>query len=307
MKEILFWVLPPLVGAFIGYITNMVAIKMLFRPLKTVKLFGLPLPFTPGILPKERHKLAESIGRMVEQELLTPEVLRGRLAKEEVQETIGNALSGYTGDMLDRPLSSFAEEKQDDFPLAEVFGNFINSDVFNSFLEEIIKGWAGGRTSLSDEEEGFRSWFKSRIRDIGSMFVPATRDIIKSGLVKELKNHEKGEPSLFRSALQAIIEKYPGITLGEFISLGDNQKKRIDSFIAEKANTAADENIESALESVDVSLLVKDRIDSLEMIKVEKIILDIMANQLKWINFFGGLLGALIGFVQVILSLVMPK
>jgi len=40
---------------------------------------------------------------------------------------------------------------------------------------------------------------------------------------------------------------------------------------------------------------------------VERIILDVLAGQLKWINIFGGLLGALIGFVQVILSLIMRQ
>jgi uncharacterized membrane protein YheB (UPF0754 family) len=40
------------------------------------------------------------------------------------------------------------------------------------------------------------------------------------------------------------------------------------------------------------------------MLRVEKIILDVMAGQLKWINFFGAILGALIGFSQVLLSLL---
>jgi uncharacterized membrane protein YheB (UPF0754 family) len=52
-----------------------------------------------------------------------------------------------------------------------------------------------------------------------------------------------------------------------------------------------------------VKVLVSDRIDSLDMLRVEKIVLDVMAGQLKWINFFGAILGALIGFIQVFLSL----
>jgi uncharacterized membrane protein YheB (UPF0754 family) len=38
------------------------------------------------------------------------------------------------------------------------------------------------------------------------------------------------------------------------------------------------------------------------MLDVERIILDVMANQFKWINLFGGILGGLIGFLQVLLS-----
>jgi uncharacterized membrane protein YheB (UPF0754 family) len=77
--------------------------------------------------------------------------------------------------------------------------------------------------------------------------------------------------------------------------------------LAVKAIAALDENIEGTLSSVNVRVLVSDRINSLDMLRVEKIILDVMAGQLKWINIFGAILGALIGFTQVLLSLFMQR
>jgi len=315
MRDVLFWVIPPVVGAVIGYVTNAVAIKMLFRPLKEVRLLGKRVPFTPGILPRERHKLADSIGRMVEQELLTSEVLRERLARIEVREGIKDSLGAYTDKMLARPLSFYVEKKAetsfpgDDLPLAELVSDFVNSDVFDSFLEEIIKNWALGPESPSSKDSVFETtdlslWLKSRFRDIGGMLVPTARDLVKNGLVKEIRNHGRGEPSFYRRALEGIIEKYPGLTLGEFLSLGSAKKKTVDYFLAEKAADTLDENVDGALSSVNVKVLVSDRINSLDMLRVEKIVLDVMAGQLKWINFFGAILGALIGFVQVILSLI---
>ncbi len=53
---------PPLLGAFIGYVTNYIAIRMLFRPLKPWRIFGVRLPLTPGIIPSKRHELAEKMG-----------------------------------------------------------------------------------------------------------------------------------------------------------------------------------------------------------------------------------------------------
>jgi len=314
MRDILFWVIPPVVGAVIGYVTNAVAIKMLFRPLNEIRLLGRRLPFTPGILPRERHKLADSIGRMVEQELLTSEVLRERLAKTEVREKIKDTLGAYTGQMLTRPLSFYVEKKPDDLPLAELVSDFVNSNVFDSFLEEIIKNWALGPETSSTKDTTYDTsetsignevsvWLKSRFRDIGGMLVPTARDLIKSGLVKEIRNHARGQPSFYRRALEGVIERYPGISLGEFISLGSAKKKTVDSFLAEKAADTLDENVDGALSSVNVKVLVSERIDSLDMLRVEKIVLDVMAGQLKWINVFGAILGALIGFVQVILSL----
>ena len=301
MNGILFWVLPPLVGAFIGYFTNLVAIKMLFRPLTQKRLFGFRLPFTPGILPKERRKLAESIGSMVERELLTSDVLRERLARTEVQEKIGSTLASYTDQLLKRPLASWLAEKDDVYLLNELLSDFINSDVFDSFLEEIIRNWTGDKLSSGSESGG---WLKSRFRDLGDIFVPATRSMIKNSLLRDIKNNKQGKPSFLKRSFGTIPEKYPGITLGEFLAFGKQKKQKMDFMLAEKAASALDENIEGALSSVDVKVLVSDRINSLDMIRVEKIILDVMAGQLKWINFFGGFLGAMIGFSQVLLSII---
>lgn len=54
-------VLPPLIGAFIGALTNDVAIRMLFRPYAARHIGKWRVPFTPGLIPRERHHIAESI------------------------------------------------------------------------------------------------------------------------------------------------------------------------------------------------------------------------------------------------------
>lgn len=74
------WALPPLLGAGIGYLTNSVAIRMLFRPLRPWRVLGVRVPFTPGVIPRQRHDLADRIGRMVSSDLLTEEVFTARFA-----------------------------------------------------------------------------------------------------------------------------------------------------------------------------------------------------------------------------------
>ena len=59
------WIAPPLIGAVIGYITNYIAIKMLFRPLTPKMIFGRRLPFTPGIIPRRKAQLADALGKAV--------------------------------------------------------------------------------------------------------------------------------------------------------------------------------------------------------------------------------------------------
>ena len=306
MKNILFWLIPPVVGALIGYITNAFAIKMLFRPLKEIRISGFRLPFTPGILPRQRHKLADSIGRMVERELLTPGVIRERLARTEVRENIENALGSYTKQTLDEPLSTYVKSGNGTSTgisghVNEILKDFVSSEVFNSFLEFMLKNWISNNAdSANDDEKKIGSWLKSRVRDFGSIFISPAHKLIKSGITREINRSSRGDTSVYQLALENIIEKYPGITLGEFLSLAEPKKKKLDLFLAEKTTDALDENIEGALSSVNVKLLVSDRINSLEMLRVERIVLDVLAGQLHWINIFGGIIGALIGFMEVL-------
>jgi uncharacterized membrane protein YheB (UPF0754 family) len=67
------------IGALIGGFTNSLAIKMLFRPYKEVYIGKLKVPFTPGLIPKRRDELANQMGRMVVEHLLTPEGLQRKL------------------------------------------------------------------------------------------------------------------------------------------------------------------------------------------------------------------------------------
>lgn len=81
-------IVPMMVGGIIGYITNWLAIKMLFRPHKEVRILGLKLPFTPGLIPKESKRVAKSIGETVGENLLSPKVITDALSKPENSENI---------------------------------------------------------------------------------------------------------------------------------------------------------------------------------------------------------------------------
>jgi uncharacterized membrane protein YheB (UPF0754 family) len=122
-----------IVGAVIGGVTNELAIQMLFRPYHPIYIAGKRLPFTPGLIPKRRKELAEQMGRMVVEHLLTPEGIRRKLteqtfrqgvvkwAQEEVEKwlssdkTIGElaALIGVKQpeEMIQRRITSLVETK----------------------------------------------------------------------------------------------------------------------------------------------------------------------------------------------------
>ncbi|MGK7915275.1 MAG: DUF445 domain-containing protein [Prochloraceae cyanobacterium] len=84
--------IPPLAGTIIGYFTNDLAIKMLFRPYKPIYIGKRQLPFTPGLIPRNQERLAKRVSDTIMGSLLTPEELqnlaRRLLQTERVQGAI---------------------------------------------------------------------------------------------------------------------------------------------------------------------------------------------------------------------------
>lgn len=70
----------PIIGATIGWITNVLAVKLLFRPHRSVIVFGYKLQ---GLIPKRQRELSSSIGQVVEDELISIEDLIAIVKSED--------------------------------------------------------------------------------------------------------------------------------------------------------------------------------------------------------------------------------
>ena len=92
LSNLWIYISPPILGAIIGYFTNDIAIKMLFRPYRPLYIGKRRLPFTPGLIPANQERLAKRISDTIMGSLLTPEELqnlaRRLLETERVQSGI---------------------------------------------------------------------------------------------------------------------------------------------------------------------------------------------------------------------------
>lgn len=76
------------VGAVIGGVTNVIAIRMLFHPYKPYYIFKMRIPFTPGLIPKRRDEIASKIGQVIEEHLITESVIHDKLNEPNTRATI---------------------------------------------------------------------------------------------------------------------------------------------------------------------------------------------------------------------------
>ncbi len=77
-----------LIGGSIGLFTNWLAIKMLFRPYKEKYIMGMKLPFTPGMVPKEKGRIGKSISEAIDSHIITKDMLINSLLSDELLKEI---------------------------------------------------------------------------------------------------------------------------------------------------------------------------------------------------------------------------
>lgn len=145
---------PPLVGAFIGYLTNRVAIRMLFRPLKAWHIGRLKIPMTPGVIPSKRHELAANIGEMVGEHLLTGDEISRALQKEGFQEHLQILIESKISSTMKKDLGSLRTiippsyrsyfdiaEKTARYRLKEAIHNNLRSENTGLAIEAAVDRW----------------------------------------------------------------------------------------------------------------------------------------------------------------------
>ncbi len=89
------YILPPLVGGVIGFVTNDIAIRMLFRPHTAKHIMGWRIPFTPGIIPKEKGRIAEAVGTAISDNLMSKEVLEKYLLSDNMVGRVRSSMEEF--------------------------------------------------------------------------------------------------------------------------------------------------------------------------------------------------------------------
>ena len=127
MKQLLVMVL---ISGAIGWITNWVAIKMLFRPHKEIN-FGLFK--IQGLIPKRKAEIGTGIASIIQNELISVKDVISNIDREEFSKRLNSLID----DVLDKNLKKKVKEK---FPLLQMFfTDKVAKDIGNT-IKDIIMG-----------------------------------------------------------------------------------------------------------------------------------------------------------------------
>ena len=127
MKQLLIMIF---ISATIGWITNWVAIKMLFRPHKEIN-FGLFK--IQGLIPKRRAEIGSGIANIIQNELISVKDVISNIDREEFSKRLNSSIDR----VLEKNLKGKVKEK---FPVLQMFfSDRMAKDVSNTIKDIIME------------------------------------------------------------------------------------------------------------------------------------------------------------------------
>lgn len=141
------------IGALIGWITNLLAIKLLFKPYGVIEIpiFGFKIQ---GLIPKRKGEIAKSIGSTIQEELLSLEEIIDQfishqnnqeiidLIKVKINEIVGNRLPAIIPSAFKEKIVSYINDVIDDEAgvlISKTMENMIHKATTNIDLAGMIE------------------------------------------------------------------------------------------------------------------------------------------------------------------------
>lgn len=287
----------PVVGGLIGLITNGIAIKMLFRPLHPVKIGKVTLPFTPGLIPKEKNRIARAIGQTVGGNLLNAETIQKALASDNLKAALNRKIDSVidTLGMEAGTVSEYLEKKEILDTIDKTVDNLEDSvaDYLAVYLVEQNIG-----------DEILETAMKKIVENLNSMVAKIAEPAF-----------EKARPGIAKKIDEMILRECPNIIKGyigrEYDRWMDKPMREVAIYLWQKKDYIKDkaweiylgilnEKSERFIQRLDVAAIVEEKVNEFDAAYLEKLIMEISRKELNALVWMGGLLGMLIGFVNLL-------
>lgn len=320
------YIIAPLLGGVIGYITNDIAIRMLFRPHKAKYVFGIHIPFTPGIIPKEKGRIAEAVGGVISENLMNKDVLERYLLSEDMigkirsaaeefiatqqrnNETVSQFLGHYLSkeeidtisQNINQSITKQTYEKLADSSVGEKVAHIAIDHVAQKLTidgaQELLSGIGGALGGLGGMAAGLFGG------NIVAKFLGMLREPAEHFLAKNINTmlRDNGE-EIVSNMIGGEVDNFLNKPVSKLLEGHEEQLAQTVNTIESIYRSIITEHLPKILQSIDISKIVRERINEMDVNETEKLIFQVMDKELKAIVWLGALLGLVMGSINILL------
>ncbi len=293
------YIITPIMSTIIGYGTNYIAVKMLFRPKKEIKVFGHTLPFTPGAIPKGKPRLAKAVGDVVGSQLVTEEDIKAQLLNEKTQSVIVEKISEIMSTEIKTEVMTLAKYDEDSYlALKEKIADVISEQILNS-IDDMDVG------SIIAEESGRVIKEKTQ----GSMLKMFVTDELVASLTKMIgdkvqKYIDQNGAAVIGGEVNKKIDDIEQKSVLELLEQADISKEKVDNTISSIYVKAVDKALDGLFKKLNLSKMIEDKINAMDMDELEELVMKVMKKELNTIVNLGAVIGFLLGIINTLLLLI---
>jgi uncharacterized membrane protein YheB (UPF0754 family) len=300
----LHYLIGPAVGAVIGYITNDIAIRMLFRPHQAKYILGVHVPFTPGIIPKEKARIAGAIGKAVSENLMNREVLENSLLSDDMMSKLSNAIDEFvaTQSKNEETIEEFARHYLTEDDIASMRTN-ITDGVVKMITGKLQNSQLGESIARMATQHVMEKTRKSIAGKFGAdMLLQPIAQLVEGILAKHINEilHNNSQ-QMVEGLVHDESEQLLSMTMRDLMTGHDDQVAQIKGGILNAYRVIITEHLPRILQDIDISGIIENRINEMEMAEAEAITIDALKKELRAIVWLGALLGSIMGTITSII------
>ncbi len=287
----------PVVGAVIGYFTNHIAVKMMFRPLEPVYIFGKRLPLTPGVIPKNKGRIARALGRAVSESLLTEKDLAASFLNPEVKDKVVNAIyeklneeafKAATAEELASEYIGEEKTKKAKKKINLAVADKISDAIAGIDIEGILQT-VGIKAILSKLQNSMLAMFINEETLQG--FIGPIADSIRGWL------HRHGREKIKDISEKETAKLYE-MRIGDLLDI-ENNEEHIKELLGEFYEKAIEKMIPVIMTEINIAKIVEDKVNAMEIGFLEDLLLSIIKTELDYVVRLGALIGFVIGCLNI--------
>lgn len=291
------YIINPVMGTVIGFGTNFIAVKMLFRPYKPIKIGKFTLPFTPGVIPKRRADIARALGDTISKELFTNNDIKEIFLSEEIKEKISsgiiNEIKKEDSTVKELFLRNIEFQKYENIKNnieallgQKIADGLIDINIANLIIEE-------GSKVIKDKLSG--SFFGSFISEdkIKEMAGPIGLEI-----EKYLKENAKDFIIPYIDREISDIEEQKIESIMQKLDITDEKLKNVIEKVYTKI---VEEKMQNVFEALNISEVIQEKINAMDVKEIERLFMVVMKKELNAIVNLGAVLGLILGLINAFL------
>ena len=283
----------PLIGGAIGFVTNFIAIKMLFRPRKPLYIGRFRLPFTPGVVPRRKDDLANILGNAVVAKFFDTDDLATVFTSDSLRDAFAESIVDLLCDeaLAPRDLLNAADKEGTREALRAV-----KEELCVRILAGILKADKTAILARAGAELSRRRFRSGATEKLGAEVFASVAEALSRDIEAYILSDGK---DILMPLLDAEFRELACEPIGVRVNAVFRDRVVLADLVRGLYERFMHAYVRPIVSTIDVGGLIVEKFRDMDPTEIEDLTLNVVRKEFRYLIRLGALIGALIGAVNI--------